>query len=86
MKPSLLAVYVQVAKLVSTESREQSYFSEYTWQRGDDEEKHLYSRVALGTNGRFRRFFTVTATCPASKNDEVKGTLKQAVDSLRFQA
>jgi hypothetical protein len=77
---------VQLAKLVSTATRDSSYFTEYTIQRGEEEQKHLFSRVGLGTNGRLRRFFTVTATCPESKWAEAKDTLEAAVNSLQFSA
>ena len=77
---------MQIAKLLGTAERDNSYFSEYTVQRGDDEVRHLYSRVALGTNGRTRRFFTVTATCPESKNEASKRALQAAVASLQLRA
>lgn len=76
---------VQVANLVAAASDGTSYGIEYTIQKGSDEQKHLYSRVVMGSNGRFRRFYTITAACPESKVASVGSTLKSAVASLTVQ-
>lgn len=51
-----LYAQVQVAKLVAASSDGPSYGIEYTIQRGLEEQKHLYSRVIMGSNGRLRRY------------------------------
>lgn len=76
---------MQVCKLISTASKDDSYYAEYSIQKGSDEQKHLFSRVALGTNGRFRRFFTVTASCPESQLADVGALLESAVASMQFR-
>jgi PsbP len=82
-RPAVLQI--QVAKLVSAASDGTSYSIEYTIQKGSAEQKHLYSRVIMGSNGRFRRFYTITATCPESQVAELGPTLKSAVASLNVQ-
>lgn len=50
-----MAVQVQVAQLVAAASDGAGYGIEYTIQKGLEEQKHLYSRVLMGSNGRLRR-------------------------------
>ena len=47
---------VQVARLLGAASDGVGYGIEYTIQKGEEEQKHLYSRVMMGSNGRFRRY------------------------------
>ena len=68
---------------MSTGGNADAYFVEYTSKRGDTPQKHLYSAVALGTNSRTRRFYTVTATCPESMKAEVGSLLSSVVTSLK---
>lgn len=78
-----------MSRLLNTANRDNSYFTEYTIQRmlpdGEAEpRKMLYSRVAIGSNGLTRRFYTVTATFPESKSGEFKDAMHAAVDSFRL--
>jgi hypothetical protein len=53
---------------------------------GAEPQKHLYSRVTLGSNGRIPRFYTVTATCPEARAGDILDMLKASVDSVAFTA
>ena len=80
---------MQVSRLLSTANRDNSYFTEYTIQKllpggGAEPKKMLYSRVAIGTNGHSRRFYTVTATFPESKSGDFKDAMHAAVESFRL--
>lgn len=76
---------VLVAKLVNTKTENSSYYVDYTVQRGTQAQRHLYSRVVLGFNGRFRRLYTITAQCPESASRDTKDTLQGIVASLKVE-
>eukprot|EP00892_Ulva_mutabilis_P000872 jgi/Ulvmu1/10786/UM069_0020.1 len=76
---------ILIAKLVNTKTENSSYFVDYTVQRGTQPQRHLYSRVVLGFNGRFRRLYTITAQCPDSASRDTKDTLQAIVSSLKVE-
>lgn len=75
---------MQTAKLLGTRTNGNTYFVDYTSQRGSEECKFLYSAVALGDNGHHRRFYTITATVPEGKKAELGPVVAAAVNSFRL--
>ncbi|BDA43729.1 PsbP domain-containing protein 3, chloroplastic [Coccomyxa sp. Obi] len=75
---------VQKAKLLDAKSRSGMYFLEYTVQKPEETEpRHFLSAVALGFNGRYNRFYTLTAQCPEADVPTYRSTLEGVINSFR---
>lgn len=57
---------------------------EYTVERPNGDNRHLYSVATLGFNGVYNRLYTITAQCDEAMVGSMGRTLEQMVKS--FQA
>lgn len=57
---------------------------EYTVQKLPDEpQRHLLSTLALGSNGRYNRLYTVTAQCTEELLPKYRAELEQVLNSFK---
>uniref|UniRef100_A0A7S0WYF0 PsbP C-terminal domain-containing protein n=1 Tax=Chlamydomonas leiostraca TaxID=1034604 RepID=A0A7S0WYF0_9CHLO len=73
---------VQVARLVDYKESRGQYFVEYTVQKLPEAQRHLLSTVALGSNGRYNRLYTVTAQCPEELLPQYRPQLEAVLNSF----
>lgn len=73
---------IQVASLVDYSESNGQYFVEYTVQKMPEPQRHLLSRLALGSNGMYNRLYTLTAQCPEDDLPKYRAILQAAVDSF----
>eukprot|EP00891_Asterochloris_glomerata_P005497 jgi/Astpho2/5497/Aster-07832 len=74
---------VQEASLVEAKSRSGSYYIEYTVRKPDQDERHLFSVVSLGFNGRYNRMLTLTAQCKESELNQWEGKLQSILKTFK---
>lgn len=63
----------------------QSYDVEYTVQKLPGPQRHLFSSVVLGSNGKYNRLYTVTGQCLEEDVPKYKAVLQQAVNSFNAE-
>ncbi|KAG1664185.1 hypothetical protein FOA52_011363 [Chlamydomonas sp. UWO 241] len=76
---------VQIANLVdyNVGKSGESYDVEYTVQKLPGPQRHLFSTVMLGSNGKYNRLYTVTAQCMEEDLPKYKDVLQASCESFR---
>lgn len=75
---------IQIAELVNySASGGDAYNVEYTIQKLPGPQRHLYSTVVLGSNGRYNRLYTVTAQCLAEDLPRYQVALTDTLRSFK---
>ncbi len=71
-----------MASLLEAKETGGMYFVTYSIKKVDEPGRLVSSVVAIGTNGRTRRFYTVNASCLDSDAAEYSGVLQQVLKTF----
>lgn len=74
---------IQIAKLVDCKDAGDRYNVEYTVQKLPGPQRHLLSTVMVGSNGRYNRFYTVTAQCLEEDLPKYRPALEAAIRTFK---
>jgi len=73
----------QIAKLINTSPAKDFYTVEYTIEKPNVYNRHLFQVVGLAFNGMYNRLYTVTGQVPEDRVDEVRKTIGTILDSFK---
>lgn len=73
----------QRAKLIAVSSANDLYNVEYTLEKPNEFNRHLFQVVGLSFNGMYNRLYTVTGQAPEENVEEVRKTLETILASFK---